>query len=90
VASNFQLFSHKNQNSIHLSLYGDFDGDSAHQLVNALKQTCHDAVNVFIDTNDLNRVYSFGINVLEKELRFLFKKPVGLIFIGRNKDNFLN
>ncbi len=90
MASNFQLFSHKNQNSLHLQLYGDFDGDSAHQLINALKKNNNDVLSVFIDTNDLNRVYRFGISVFEKELRILLKKPTELIFIGRNKGSFLN
>ena len=89
MASNFRLFSYKNHNSLHLQLYGDFDGDSAHQLIHALKSD-DNAESVFVDTNDLNKVYRFGISVFEKELRALMKKPGGLIFIGKNKGNFLN
>ena len=89
MASNFRLFSYKNQNSLHLQLFGDFDGDSAHQLINALK-TGNNVESVFVDTNDLNRVYSFGISVFEKQLRALLEKPGALIFIGKNKNNFLN
>ena len=89
MASNFRLFSYQNQNNLHLQLYGDFDGDSAHQLINALK-IGHNAESVFVDTNDLNRVYSFGVSVFEKELRVLLKKPGALIFIGKNKGSFLN
>ena len=89
MASNFKLFSHKNQNSLHLQLYGDFDGDSAYQLINALKSG-NNAESVFVDTNDLNKVYRFGISVFEKELRVLLKKPTALIFIGKNKDSFFD
>lgn len=88
MASNFRLFSLKNQNNLHLQLYGDFDGDSAHQLINALKKNGNGAESVFVDTNDLNRVCSFGISVFEKELRVLLKKPAALIFIGKNKGSF--
>jgi hypothetical protein len=66
-------------------LYGDFDGDSAHQLINALKSNGNGALNVFIDTNDLNRVYRFGLSVFEKKVRTLSKKHNNLIFIGKNK-----
>jgi len=90
LSTNFRLFSHKNQNSLHLQLYGDFDGDSAHQLINALKKTGNDAESVFVDTNDLNKVYRFGISVFEKELRVLLEKPTALIFIGKNKGSFHN
>ena len=88
MASNFRLLSYKNQDNLHLHLYGDFDGDSAHQLINALK-TGNNAESVFVDTNDLNRVHSFGISVFEKELRVLLKKPGELIFIGKSKGKFL-
>ncbi len=89
MASNFQLFSHRNINSLHLQLYGDFDGDSAYQLINALNNNGNDVLSVFIDTNDLNRVYRFGISVFEKKLRTLFKKQANIIFIGKNKGSFL-
>lgn len=89
MASNFRLFSYKNQNNLHLQLFGDFDGDSAHQLINTLK-TGNNVESIFVDTSDLNRVYNFGISVFEKQLRALFKKPGALIFIGKNKGNFIN
>lgn len=90
MASNFSCFSHETTDSIHLILYGDFDGDSAHQLINALKSNGNGALNVFIDTNDLNRVYRFGLSVFEKKVRTLSKKHNNLIFIGKNKGIFLN
>ena len=38
MASNFRLFLHETGDSLHLKLYGDFDGSSAHELINALKK----------------------------------------------------
>ena len=88
MASNFQLFAHRNNDSLYLQLYGDFDGNSAHQLIDTLIQKGRDVSNVFIDTNDLSRVYSFGINVFEKKARSL-KKHSNLVFIGKNKTAFV-
>ena len=31
MASNFQLLSYRNKDSLHLQLYGDFDGNSAYE-----------------------------------------------------------
>jgi hypothetical protein len=66
MASNFSCLSHETKDSIHLILYGDFDGDSAHQLINALKSNGNGALNVFIDTNDL--FIGLGLVCLKKKL----------------------
>jgi hypothetical protein len=88
MASNFSFFSCETANSIHLVLYGDFDGDSAYQLINALKHNGTDVIDVFIDTNELKQVYPFGVSVFEKKAGALFNKHNNLIFIGKNKNIF--
>ncbi len=89
MAPNFSCFINETSDSLHLKLYGDFDGDSAYQLINSIKNKGKNFLNVFIDTNDLNRVYPFGISVFEKKVRTIFKKKNTLIFIGKNKSAFL-
>ena len=56
MASNFQLLSYRNKNSLHLQLYGDFDGNSAFELINTLKKNGRDFIQIFIDTNDLDKL----------------------------------
>ena len=36
MASNFRILFHETRDSLHLKLFGDFDGNSAHELFNAL------------------------------------------------------
>ena len=36
MASNFRILSHETRDSLHLKLTGDFDGNSAHELINTL------------------------------------------------------
>jgi hypothetical protein len=38
MASNFKIFSLETRDSLHLKLDGDFDGNSAHELLNTLKK----------------------------------------------------
>ncbi len=38
MASNFRIFLHETRDSLHLKLDGDFDGSSAHELLNTLKK----------------------------------------------------
>ena len=88
MASNFQLFFNQNRDSLHFHLYGDFDGISAYELIHALKKHGKDYFEVFIDTNDLNQIHSFGVDVFQNNLDFITKKNNNLIFIGRHKRRF--
>ena len=87
MASNFQLLSYRNKDSLHLQLYGDFDGSSAYELINTLKKNGEDFIQIFIDTNDLGKLYSFGLDVF-KNNKALTKKRSSFIFIGKYKHSF--
>jgi hypothetical protein len=66
-------------------LDGDFDGNSAHELINALIEHGTGFYQIFIDTNSLKTIYPFGIDVFQKNLDRFNKKFSNLIFIGENK-----
>jgi len=84
MASNFRIYRHRTRDSLHLKLDGDFDGNSAHELINALKEYGSDSHQIFIDTNDLKTIHPFGRDVFKKNLG-RFSNGVGnLIFIGQN------
>lgn len=88
MASNFKLFSHETRDSIHLKLYGDFDGTSALELITVLKKIPNKSCQIFIDTGELKNVSSFGRDVLQKRLGIEGKQSNGLIFIGKYKHEF--
>ena len=88
MASNFQVFSNQNRDSLHLHMYGDFDGMSAYELINALKKQHEHYFEVFIDTNDLDKVHPFGIDVFQKKANLLVKNKISLIFIGKHRHRF--
>jgi anti-anti-sigma regulatory factor len=88
MASNFQIFSYKTKDSLHLKLAGDFDGSSAHELINKLLEHGAGFYQIFIDTSDLKTIHPFGRNVFEKKF-CSFKKQLGqLLFIGENGHKF--
>jgi hypothetical protein len=87
MASNFQLLSYRNKDSLHLQLYGDFDGNSAYELINTLKKNGKNFIQIFIDTNDLNKLYPFGIDVFQNN-NAIAKKCSSFIFIGKYKHSF--
>ncbi len=87
MASNFQLLSYRNKDSLHLQLCGDFDGNSAYELINVIKQNGKDFIQIFIDTNDLGKLYPFGLDVFQNN-NAIAKNYSSFIFIGKYKHNF--
>ena len=84
MASNFQIYSFKTRDSLHLKLAGDFDGSSAYELIHTLTKHNKGFYEIFIDTNDLNSIHSFGREVLKKKLGALKNQFNGITFLGRN------
>ena len=84
MASNFQIYSYRTRDSLHLKLNGDFDGNSAHELINMLIEAGTGFWEIFIDTNGLKTIHPFGRAVFQKNFSILNKKLSNLIFIGEN------
>lgn len=87
MASNFHIFSFETQDTLHLKLTGDFDGNSAHELIDTIIKHGKGFYHIFIDTNELKTIYPFGRDVFQKKLGYLNKQLKNLIFIGKNKQN---
>ena len=85
MASNFQIFSFETSDSLHLKLAGDFDGSSAHELINTLIDHKTGLRDIFIDTNNLKKIHPFGRDVFQKNLHGIKKQLKNLIFVGANK-----
>ena len=84
MASNFQIFSFKTRDSLHLKLAGDFDGNSAYELINTLIEHGKGSYEIFIDTNELNTIHPFGKDVFQKNIRASNKIYRNLVFLGKN------
>ena len=87
MASNFHLFQNPNRDSLHIHMRGDFDGTSAYELINALKNHTGDYYTVWIDTDELNQIHDFGIDVFQRNL-LGGNNSRNIIFIGRHKHRF--
>jgi hypothetical protein len=85
MAHNFKCLSNCLRDRIHLKLYGDFDGSSAWELINVLKNIKNGSHPIFIDTNNLNKIHPFGMDVLKKNLGVLDINLSKIIITGKNK-----
>jgi hypothetical protein len=82
MAGNFRVVVHRNSDSLHLRLEGDFDGGSAHQLLCMLGESGCKAKRVFIHTNGLREIHPFGKAVFQKNLADFMGQRTNLVFTG--------
>jgi len=84
MASNFQIFVYRNRDSLHLRLVGDFDGSSACELIEAVKDNAVGLQRVFIYTSSLKTIHPFGLHVFEKNISDLKGSTFQLLFAGEH------
>ena len=90
MAKNFRIIStEKNNHLVRLQLLGDFDGTSAHELINALHKYLASYPKVAIDTEGLKSVNAFGLDVFSIRLKLLRRPHVRIVFNGRYRSNFI-
>ena len=82
MASNFRISTHYNSENIHLQLIGDFDGISAHKLLEVLENNCRNMNKVFIHTNRLERIHPLGCNTFKQHLKSIKASQTELVFTG--------
>ena len=84
MASNFRISTHRNSESLHLKLVGDFDGSSAFELFNVLKKNWNGAYRVFIHTDSLKDINPLGCDTFQHNLSSLKGHPMRIFFTGEN------
>ena len=84
MAANFQILSYKTRDSLHLKLNGDFDGTSAYELINTIKDNGTNFYQICIYIYYRNTVQAIVQHVLQKNFGDL-NKLSNLIFIGENE-----
>jgi len=89
MASNFQIYSFKTKNSLHLKLTGDFDGSSAYDLIHTLTKHSKGFYEIFIDTTEINSIHPFGREVFQKKLGALKNQFHGISFVGGNGQEII-
>jgi hypothetical protein len=82
MASNFRILVHRNSESLHLKLLGDFDGSAAQQLVNTVNRYSFKARKIFVHTAGLNNIHPFGTDVLRTNLKLYNHPSFNLVFTG--------
>jgi len=82
MTSNFKISVHRNDDNLYLKLAGNFDGTSAHQLIETLKRNRRGITRVFIHTSSLKQIIPFGRDVFHKSFDAMSGKHISLLFTG--------
>ena len=82
MASNFRIYVQRNSNDLHIKLEGDFDGTSACQLLDVMKENQRGVTKIFIDTSLLDYIYPFGRDVFHYNLKAVDVQRTSLLFTG--------
>ena len=86
MASNFKIGIHGKNGNLDLRLTGDFDGTSACELLNVLKEKTCQAKMVVVDASGLKKVYPFGVDTFQNNLYQLKHRSFRLLFSGNKAD----
>ena len=79
MAHNFKMNIHCRIDKLFIRLTGDFDGNSAFELLNALSENLNNTKYILIDTKKLQEVYPFGREVFyHANMAFKIKADVVL------------
>ena len=82
MAHNFKISIHRNIDRLYIRLTGDFDGSSAFELLNALRENLNSSKIVLIDTNELKKVYPYGREVFYNNFFRIKNQRKRMRFVG--------
>ena len=84
MAKDFKISVQRKGEDVHLKLRGDFDGTSAHELLNVLRRSCAPCSKVYLHTGSLKTLHRFGLQVFHSNFDLLKGKSLDLVFTGEH------
>jgi len=89
MARNFRVSIQRKNATLHLKLMGDFDGASAFDLLEVLRENCRGIESVIIHTAGLKEVYPYGRDTFSNNLHSFIDKSIRLVFTGENEEKIM-
>ncbi len=82
MAHNFRISIHQKIDNMHIRLMGDFDGSSAFELLNTLKENSNSSKGILFDTYSLKEVYPFGREVFYRNFSRIRNQRMPIRIVG--------
>ena len=83
MSANFQIEFKKRNDNLHIRPLGDFDGNSAWELINLLQQHYDGKGRVFIDTHKLREMCPFGCSIFQCRFKYCRVPASCLVLNGK-------
>jgi hypothetical protein len=83
----FQISSSQRGGTLHLALKGDFDGNSACELLNHIEANGGKFKTIHIETDRLSSMHPFGQNLFKKKIFVRNGRAPKLVFTGRYRND---
>ena len=84
MAPNFEIQKFRTSDMLHMELLGDFDGSSAVELINTLKEHRIGVDTICVNARGLRKIYAFGREVIQKNIAGIQALEPYILFIGGN------
>jgi len=84
MGSNFNISMQRAGGNLNLKLLGEFDGASANQLIEFLRENSRDVNIAIIETNELECIDPSGQDIFQRRLHALKDLCYRLVFYGKH------
>ena len=85
MSRNFKILAHRNSDNLHLKISGDFDGQAAGELLDAITRYGFSAGRIFIHTDGLDCVRPDGKALFWSGLPEFAQTRCRLVFTGNHQ-----
>lgn len=90
MAQHFRLAVHHSGECLRVTPMGEFDGSSAFELLNSLKQTAAGTQRICVQTDKLTVVHLFGLETFQRNLFRLKGIRDRIDFSGKHRKPFID
>ena len=87
MAQNFKISIKRTIDNLYIRLTGDFDGSSAFELINTLKDNLNSTQCILVDTHKLKTVHPFGREVFYYKFSKIKNRRIRIRFVGPDALN---
>ncbi|MFC1887160.1 hypothetical protein ACFLZM_08935 [Thermodesulfobacteriota bacterium] len=89
MADNFRMVSHRNDENLHIKLFGDFDLHSANRLVKAIKTNSHGVSRIIMHTSCVDQVSPPATEFFKKHVNMLDNRSISFFITGKEANRFV-
>ena len=86
--NNFKIFKHRTSDMLHLELAGNFDANSAAELITIFEANRYGIDGISVDTNGLEKIHPDGRDTIRENLTKINSIEAYVIFFGDNLSQF--